>query len=54
MDKIDWRKYQVNTEDGVKLVFDLNEKDAKTQLCLAIELIEQLTDLNQKGLNLLK
>jgi len=54
MDKRDWCKYQINTKDGIKLVSDLSEKQAKTELCLAIELIEQLTELNQKGLDLLK
>ncbi len=54
MDKKDWKKYQVNTVTGVKLVSQLSTTEAKTQLCLAIELIEQLTELNQKGLDLLK
>ena len=54
MDKRDWNKYQVNTKDGIKLVMNLTEKQAKTELCLAIELIEQLTELNQRGLDLLK
>ena len=54
MDKRDWKKYRINTKDGIKLVSDLNEKQAKTELCLAIELLEQLTELNQKGLDLLK
>lgn len=54
MDKKDWNKYQVSTKNGVKLVSELKHDEAKTELCLAIELIEQLTELNQKGLDLLK
>lgn len=54
MNKSDWKKYQVSTKDGIKLVSELKPDEAKTQLCQAIELIEQLTELNQKGLDLLK
>ena len=54
MDKKDWEKYQVTTDDGVKLVSQLTITEAKTQLCQVIELIEQLAELNQQGLDLLK
>lgn len=54
MDKKDWTKYQVTTDDGVKLVSQLTTTEAKTQLCQVIELIEQLAELNQQGLDLLK
>jgi translation elongation factor P/translation initiation factor 5A len=53
MDKKDWEKYQVTTDEGVKLVSQLTITEAKTQLCQVIELIEQLAELNQKGLDLL-
>ena len=41
MKEKDWSNYQVdNPVYGVKLVSELTEKQAKTELCIAIELIE--------------
>lgn len=55
MNKRDWSKYQVNNpEYGVKLVSELTEKQAKTELCNTIELIEKLIEYNKKALELIK
>ena len=53
MNKNDWSKYQVdNPVYGVKLVSELTEKQAKTELCIAIELIERLIDCNKEALRI--
>jgi hypothetical protein len=53
MNKTDWSKYQVdNPVYGVKLVSELTEKQAKTELCIAIELIEKLIACNQEAIRI--
>jgi hypothetical protein len=53
MNKTDWSKYQVdNPVYGVKLVSELTEKQAKTELCIAIELIEKMIACNEEALQI--
>jgi hypothetical protein len=53
MNKNDWKKYQVdNPKYGVKLVSQLTESEAKTELCIAIELIEKLLECNQNAIEI--
>ncbi len=55
MNKTDWSSYQVyDPKNGVKLVSELTEKQAKTELCIAIELIERLLEFNQNAIDLVK
>lgn len=53
MNKNNWSEYQVdNPIYGVKLVSELTEKQAKTELCIAIELIEKLLDCNHRAIKI--
>ena len=55
MKEKDWSNYQVdNPVYGVKLVSELTEKQAKTELCIAIELIEKLLACNHQAIILAK
>jgi hypothetical protein len=53
MNKKNWSTYQVdNPEYGVKLVSELTEFQAKTELCIAIELIEKLLGCSYQAIEL--
>jgi hypothetical protein len=51
MNKSDWNKYQVtNVSFGTKLVSELTLAQAKTELCIAIDMIEQMVEHNKKAM----
>lgn len=53
MNKKDWSNYQVdNPKYGVKLVSELTEAQAKTELCIAIELIERLLGCSYQAIEI--
>jgi len=53
MNKKDWSNYQVdNPKYGVKLVSELTEAQAKTELCIAIELIEKLLGCSYQAIEI--
>jgi hypothetical protein len=54
MNKDDWRSYQIKSKKGMVLVADLTEEEAKNELCQVIELLEQVIELNQRVLEIVK
>jgi len=54
MNKNDWNKYQVtNVSFGTKLVSELTLAQAKTELCIAIDMIEQMVECNKKAISII-
>jgi hypothetical protein len=55
MSELNWKEFQVsNPKFGVKLVSELTEEQAKTELCIAIDLIEKIVECNQNAIEISK